>query len=312
MAMLEDIAQKVIEHKAKGIKNYPHNSNRASEAGHPCERYLVLARTHWNEKPLHDVGLEFIFQGGNMIEKMAFRELEDAGYEIVEQQKPFEWKELELTGRLDAKLRLNGSLIPLEIKGLQPWDAERLNTIEDFFTSKKTWIRKYPAQLMLYMLMDGGSEEGIFYIKNKQNYRPKAIPIILDYEYAEGVCKKLERVNQHVKEGTLPDQVDDPEVCQFCSFLLQCLPDIKRDSLEMIEDPELEEKLIRREELALARTEYERLDKEISKIVKGKEKLMVGDFLITGKETPRKGYMVEDSSYWAKKIVRLVPGATDE
>ena len=303
---MEDIAQTVIEHKTKQIKTYPVNANHASQAGHPCERYLVLLRTHWQERTLPDVGLQFVFDGGNMIERMALRELEDAGFELVEQQRAFSWPELELTGRLDMKLRLDGALIPVEVKGLNHWDFEKLNTMEDFLRSPKPWIRKYPAQLILYMLMAGDSEEGIFYLKDKLNYRPKAITIKLDYDYGEMICRKLERVNKHVKDGTGPDQIDDPDVCARCDFLHICLPEIRRSALETVDDPDLEAKLERYEELKPLKAEYETLDREFKKLFKGRERLMIGNYLITGKEVIRKGYKVPDSTYWQKKIMHLV------
>ncbi|KKL85844.1 hypothetical protein LCGC14_1950700, partial [marine sediment metagenome] len=194
-----DIITPVYEQKKKRIKLYPQHVNRASQAGHPCERYLVFCRTKWEERLLHDVGLEFIFEGGNMIEKMAERELEDAGFTIIEQQKPFAWKEFELTGHLDFKILNNGETYPVEVKGLNMFDFDKLDCIEDFFRSKKVWIKGYPAQLALYMLMDN-KQLGVFYIKRTPGFRPKAIWLHLDYTFAEDILKKLERINKHVKE----------------------------------------------------------------------------------------------------------------
>jgi hypothetical protein len=89
-----DIVQKVIESKSKKIELWPVSSNRASEMGHPCERYLVYLRTRGNERVLHDVGLQFVFDEGKVHEKAVLRDLEDAGIEVIEQQRPFEWKKI--------------------------------------------------------------------------------------------------------------------------------------------------------------------------------------------------------------------------
>ena len=35
------------------------------------------------------------------------REVEDAGFKIVEQQRPFEWQQFRLAGHIDAKIAMN-------------------------------------------------------------------------------------------------------------------------------------------------------------------------------------------------------------
>lgn len=45
---------------------------------------------------------------------------------------------------------------------------------------------------------------GAFYIKDKLTFAPKVIWVELDYDYAEALCQKLERVNAHVKAGISP------------------------------------------------------------------------------------------------------------
>ena len=64
------IVEKILQSKERKIKGYPVNSNRASDLGVPCVRYHVLNRTRWQEKALHDVGLQFVFDMGNEIEEI--------------------------------------------------------------------------------------------------------------------------------------------------------------------------------------------------------------------------------------------------
>lgn len=301
---LPDILAPIYEAKRKKIRAYPQVTNRASECGHPCERYLVYCRTHWQEKLLHGPELEFIFEGGRMIEDMAIREMQDAGLQVAEQQRAFEWKALELTGHLDLKLLYENKAYPFEIKGLNHIDFDKLNTLKDFFDSPKPWIKKYPAQIMMYLL-NTGCEVGAFYLKDKLTFRPKVIWVELDYSYTETICKKLERVNAHIKAGTLPDTISDPDFCRKCAYLHICLPEIKQQAIDFVDDETFIENLSRRAELEEAYKEYQSLDKMVKKAIDGREKIMAGDFLITGQQITRKGYTVDTGTYWKYKIAKL-------
>lgn len=310
-----DVARAVIDYKAAASRVYPCRANRASEAGHSCERYLVYCRTNWRDRPAPSGELMMLFAIGNDIEERALRDLKDAGFVIEEQQKAFEWKEYEITGHLDAILRHDDKPYPIEIKGLQPFDWEKLEvgpdgyfSIDTFLKSKKSWIKKYPAQLTLYLMGDARSETGLFYIVNKLTGAPKAGWFALDYEYAESIIKKLERVNEHVEAGTLPEQTDDISLCEYCDFLSLCLPEMRRSSLAIDGDPELAEKLDRYHELKPAKAEYEAIDRYLKERLDGVEKAICGDYMITGKRVDRKGYTVPESSYWSRKIARIDEG----
>jgi len=78
------IIEKIYESKGREIKQYPVHSNRASDLGIPCLRYHVLNRTRWQERALHDVGLQMIFDLGNDIEQIVLRELSEAGVTVIE------------------------------------------------------------------------------------------------------------------------------------------------------------------------------------------------------------------------------------
>lgn len=302
-----DLITPIYDAKKRKIKNYPCHSNRASEAGHPCEKYLVISRTRWEEKLLHEAEVEFIFQGGRYIEKMALEDLEEGGFEVVEQARPYSWREFELTGKIDAKVRAKGGhykdpLYPIEIKGLQQYDFDKLNAIEDFLDSKKLWIKKYPTQLVLYMLMDN-VEFGAFYLKRIPRFTPKQIWIALDFTFAEEILKKLERINKHIKEGTEPAGINQPDICQYCGFLHICLPDMIGKEIEVIDEIEIEEAIKRCEELKPAIVEHDKLEKKWKDALKGKEKVMIGDHIIIGRWVERKGFVVPDSKFWQSKII---------
>ena len=306
----EEVLEKIVEAKAKKIKNYPCHVVRASEIGHPCEKYLVLSITNWQDKAPYDAGLQFVFEGGNHVEEMAIKDFEEAGFKVYrpEPDKAIAESRPRVTGHIDIRVDFGtGKVYTGEIKGLNKYDFDSLNCLDDFFRSKKVHIRKYPAQLMTYMYIKG-EEEGFFYLKSIPGFQPKFIWIKLDYDYMEKMLQKTERVEKYVSEGIVPQGIDDYDICKNCGFWHICLPEVKNTELELLTDPELEQKLERWNEIKPLSKEYDELDREIKKAINGHEKLMIGNFLIQGKEIQRKAYIpkpVDASSYWKYSIVKI-------
>ncbi len=300
------IIEKVNDYIKTQIEQWPVRSNRASELGHECLRYLVLNRTRWEEKILHGVNLQTIFNEGNLHEKAVLRLLEDAGFNVTEQARPFEWKEYGITGHIDCKIALNGMAIPAEIKSASPYMYDIINDIQDLYNGKYHYLRKYPAQLNLYLLMDD-KPEGLFIFKNKQTGALKEIPMSVDYDLGEKLIKKAMAINMHVAEDTLPDCIPwDEQICGDCGYAHICLPEPKRDALEIKTDPELEAKVRKWFELKPYKSEYESLDKEIKSQLKSQDKIVIGDYFITGKMIQKKGFSVAASEYWQCKIKQLL------
>jgi len=310
MIDVKEISQKIIDGKLKKIKRYPQYNVRASDVGHPCERYLVYSITNWADRALYDVGLQFVFEGGDLVENLALKDFEDAGFKIYRPEPTSKQmlKNPTISGRRDVRVDFgNGIPKNVEIKGLNKYDFDSLNCVEDFFNSKKTHLKKYPAQLMTYLYMDG-EEDGFFYLKSLPGFQFKWIYVKLDFDYMDSILKKAQRIEEHVRNKTLPPQIDDYSVCERCGFLHLCLPSLKRQPMEFIDDEDLEQKLIRWDELKPISKEYEELDKEIKKSFEGHEKLMIGNFIIQGQLIERKAYVpkpVEASSYWKYKVAKL-------
>ena len=315
---IPNIPQLLDAATAKRIKSWPHPNNRASEAGHPCVRFLVLSRTDQDKKVLHDVGLQRIFDEGNLQEDAVMRALADAGLRVVEQQRPFEWPKFKLTGRIDGVIALNGNYIPLEIKSSSPnvFPDNKETAPEDMVRSRYPWVRKYPAQILLYMLMSG-QDAGVMLFKNKTNGETCQKEFHLtttNLEYAESVLKKLEAVNDHVAAGTLPalERCDDCKGCGFAKTV--CFPGQDYGpGIDILSDPELEAKLERRAEVKPFADEYEVLDKEVKESLKGRN-AVIGNWIIESKECQRKGVDLpadikklyeKITSYWRTTIERL-------
>lgn len=308
------IVEKIIETKKSKIKGYPVNSNRASDLGIPCVRYHVLNRTRWEEKSLHDVGLQFIFDMGNEIEEIVLKELAEAGIKVIEQQRSFQWKEYQITGHIDAQVMTDDGIFPMEIKSCSPFVFKSIDTIEDLKRGKYLYLRKYPVQLNLYMLMTG-KEKGVFLFKEKTSGQYKEIWMDLDYEMGEETLKRAEAINKHVAEGTIPEPIEySPETCDDCAYAHLCRPDRIGHAPEIIDSAELESILLRMDELKPLAKEYDELDAEKKRLLEGREKVLCGNYFITGKWVERKSYNVPDeikkqypaiSRYWKSTIINV-------
>src|SRR3990167_4294103 len=204
------IIEKILEAQQRKIKQRPINSNTASELGHPCLLYHVYQRTRWQERTLHDARVQLIFGMGNAVEDLAMQELREAGFKVVEQQRPFSWPEYQITGTVDCKLLLDGEAVPTEIKSCSPYMFDKINAIDDLTRGKYLYLRKYPAQLTLYLLMDN-KERGVFLFKNKSNGQYKEIWMNIDYALGEELLKRAECINRHVAASTLPDPMEYDE-----------------------------------------------------------------------------------------------------
>ena len=300
------LLEKVDERLQKQIKLSPCHTNRASELGHACERYLVLRRARWSEAALPDIGLQRIFNEGHLQERAVIRDLEDAGFQIIEQQRDYEWKEYQVTAHLDGKLVMDDKAVPLEVKSMNPYIFKSVQTVGDLLNPRYPHLAKYLAQLQIYMLLSN-SEKAVLIIKDKSSGQMRELWVDLDYHAAEALIQKAQRINAAVDAKVLPDRIPYAEnICGRCPFLAICLPEVKRDALEITTDPELEANLKRRHELAPLRTEYEQLDKDVKAVLAEHERVVVGDFLIQGKWIEPKG----KPKYWKMSIDK--PEATKE
>ena len=316
------IVNRILERKARDIRQHPCTSNRASEIGHPCDRRLFFLRTRWEEAALPSPELQLIFDLGQRIEDMAIRDLEDAGFQCWERNRDYEWQRFQLTAHLDCKVVCDERLyaeappeiqthltigrgIPTEIKSMSPFAFQRLRTVQDMLASDRVYHQKYPAQLSVYTVMSN-EPVGLFLTKNKVSGQYREIWMPLDWEYTEGLLQKAERVNAAVATNTTPPPLPwTDEICGRCEFAHICGQEVKRTPMEIIVDEDTENLLKRRDELKTAAREYKQVDALVKAMFEGKEKLIVGDYLVTGKEVCRRAYAVEAGTYWRVSIDKL-------
>lgn len=301
-----DIKERLEAKAAEKIKVYPVAHLSASRLGHPCERYLYLLMKNWQDQKPHDVGLQHIFDLGNSIEDYTIERLKEAGFEcITPTVRSWKIENPLITGREDVRIKdtETGDLLPVEIKGLSPQEWAKLNTIDDFLNSKKNYVRGYPTQLFVYMY-HFAKERGFFVITNKLTGEIKPIEVQLDYDFGDAVLKKAERIYKAVETNTPPESCDDVSVCEGCNLQHIC-GQVKRVPADVELDDELENLIIRKEELKEAKAEYEAVDKEIKTRVGEREKVITGTYLIERKAIEKKEYTVAARTEYRINIKRL-------
>ena len=300
-----DINKALRESLEKQIKVYPCNNLRASNLGHPCERYLYLLLRHWDEQKPHDVGLQSIFNLGNSIEEYTIENIKRAGFEVITPTvRSWKIEKPLITGREDIRIKdENGELLPVEIKGISPFEFDKLNTVEDFMKSKRSYIRGYPAQLQAYMYYFA-KEKGFFALTNKLTGETKFIEMPFDYEYAESLLQKAERIYKALETEQSPEACDDISVCESCSLAHVC-GECRRVPTDIDLDEELDALIDRKNELAAAKKEYEQIDKEIKARVGERDKVITGQYLITRSSFTKKAFTVPESVQYRMTIKRL-------
>jgi hypothetical protein len=302
-----ELNERLLEYRKGRIKNYPCNNLRASNIGNPCERYLYLSIKNWEDKTPYGATLQAIFDLGNAIEDYAIKTLKEAGFEIITPtERSWKVENPLITGREDLRIKEeDGQLYPVEVKGLSAQEYEKLNCLQDFLNSKKSYVRAYPYQLMVYM-WHFGKEHGYFCLVNKQTGEIKMLEIVFDYDKAGEMLKKAERVYAALavqKPETLAT-ADDCSMCERCDLCHVCTA--KHESVEAdIDDGTIEELITRKNELKDAADEYGEINDKIKYALGGREKVIAGDYIVTVSKSERKEYVVKASVQERLNIKRL-------
>lgn len=315
--MLE-IVKEVNEYKRRARRVYPCTVNRASSIGMPCLRYLVYCRTHWESQALPSLGLQYIFDEGNMHEDAVLDVLRKSGMQVTEQQRSFELRGYNVTGHIDGKIIDDGMAIPLEIKSSEPYSWSKMDTPQDMINTNKIWWRKYPSQMQTYIAGCYGIEgdkpgnikckvsdaRGIMITKNKLNGWLKQIEFTNNDEFLNDILNKALIINKHVDEGTLPDPIEpDEDTCGRCSFKTICIPDVDfGETLAMVDNEYLFGLLTERQSLIQVFKRYNVIDKEVKNAIKGWGNRLLGQFHLSGKWINKKAFTVSESRYWKSNV----------
>lgn len=260
--LADEIVTKRKEQLRMNNKRWIPRNFYASNIGE-CTRQMVHSILDWDKRELADDGLLALFESGKKEETNIIKMLLDLGYEVVQQQNPIQIKnrkgEVICTGRIDGKIIYNGVPIPYEIKSMQDYSFQQLNSIEDFENSPLH--RKYIKQLQLYMY-GNEIEVGMFIISNFRQI--KVIPMTLNYELCELIIQQLEKAWDYVQRKEYPDPITyNPKICDWCQWEYICTKQTTNKPAEFIDNKELEAKIDRRFQLEAAAKEYKELDEQI-------------------------------------------------
>jgi len=305
-AQINDNIRREVESR---ITIYPCHNLRASNIGHPCERYLYLLIKHWDEQEPHNYGLQNIFDLGNSIEAYTIEKIKAAGYEVITPvTRSWKVENPLITGREDVRIKdpENGELYPVEIKGLSPYEWDKLNGVNDFYNSKKYYVRAYPAQLLVYEWRFE-KEKGFFALTNKLTGEIKIIEVPFDWDRADALLKKGERVYKALADTTgktIPDACDDISVCEKCSLVHVCTAQHTRIATE-IDDGELEELIDKKMQLTPAYREYNETREQIKQCVGDREKVIAGKYLAKSVIINKSAYTVQEHQERRINISRL-------
>lgn len=295
-ARLKDAFHKL---KRSRIRVHPVHTTRSSSVGNDCERFLVYERTQGELRTLHDEGLQMLFDLGHHVERFVLAELAEMNIDVLERARDYHDRELELTGHIDGKLVIPGveRPVPAEIKGLNPFTAERLTTIDDIRNSRQGWVRKYYAQLQAYLRFEN-APMGVFVLLNKVSGRIEFIDCPADPAFQLELVEKVKRIRDHVRAKTLPERHQTSD-CARCAFKHVCLPDRNfGEAVKVWDEPELIAALAKRESLRQAKRDYDEADRAVKAYLPEKAaELLVGPYAVVGHEIQRKGYSVAPGSY---------------
>lgn len=320
--MLEEIFQEILEKRDAWIMRekggpYAKNNPTAGDIS-DCARETALGILHSEARPPFETSLLHRFEAGDHGERLGIAKLQLLGFEIVEQQRWYDFKDSRgrriFRGKIDGKLRHPAYPKPviLDWKTVEPNLFPRFHTYQDLLDHRL--FRKYIKQLNLYLFMEE-TEVGFLMLDNlKGQIRPIEVPFLEDIaEKALNQCRQavdaIEAIQAgHLEEDALPPYSHDSSTCERCWCRGRvCFPPMVREGYQAINDDVLAGLLDRRAELEESAAEYKAIDKQIKEMVTGKTGLVVGNWLVEGEEKKRNmsAQPAKTAHYWQSKFIRL-------
>jgi hypothetical protein len=285
------ITQAWAAYLSRGARPQTPHAYVYASAYRSCERRMVLEMTTPEALPPWSPEVLAKFRRGDDRERDNLADLARVGrdaeppFTVIGQQERFELRDhksrVAIVGKVDAQLLIDGTRAPLEVKSWSPFMVDRIETFSDLFESP--WTRPGAYQLLAYLF---GAGVPFGFLLLDRSGIPVLLPVELDahLHQLEDFLQRAERALDHREAGTLPDFYDDAAECQRCPFYgAVCNPPLIHAGAAILNDPELEADLERREALAAAAKEYDRIDGQVKKQLRGVTEGVAGSFIIKGR-----------------------------
>ena len=271
-----------------------------------CAREGFHAIVDWEARPRPSVELYDRFEMGREVERLVMMRLIREGWAITHQQVKFKIVEqhngsplLICSGKYEGRIGWGRAQIIYEVKSLHPNVFHRVNSLGDFKSMGSFWT-KYVAQMLLY-LYSQSEDAGVFILADCLGHL-KLIPVVLG-EWLDD-CEKALRASKATAIGvatkTPPPYHKNPAVCMKCwaRDAGVCTPplDFSGAGIRVVDDPEIVEAIRTMEIHDAAATEYYAAKKIVDARFKasGAGEYMVGDYIVTTKESVSVSYKVPD------------------
>ena len=145
---------------------------------------------------------------------------------------------------------------------------------------------------------------GFFALTNKLTGETKMIRMDFDWDMADSILKKAERIYGAIQKKEVPNAVDDMAMCEGCKLAHICgihrgiEPDVELDG-------ELNDLIDQKYMLKKHVDQYAEIDRLIKSKVGEREKVITGDYLVQRKCIQRKAYTVSERTEYRLQIQRL-------
>jgi hypothetical protein len=137
---------------------------------------------------------------------------------------------------------------------------------------------------------------GVFVVESKATGMLRLLPYELDYDYVELLLQRVERLQPLIRAKEDPPPIPyDRAVCGGCGFRDVCYPaKAFGEGVSVLDDPNLEAALLRRERLKPSSEDYAKVDREVKERLKheGVKFAIAGEFVIEGKPMAKAAYTV--------------------
>ena len=156
-------------------------------------------------------------------------------------------------------------------------------------------------------MLEFEKEKGFFVLTNKLTGAIKTIDVPFDWNRADALMKKAERIYAALKDetgNTIPGACEDITVCENCSLRHICTAPHELPTAE-IDDGELEQLIDLKAELKPSVDAYKKADDEIKKCLGDREKVIAGKYLVTAKIINKQEYIVKARQERRISISRL-------